>query len=170
VAAVRNNPLARLLAASLAGAVLAGCGTYEAVEEALTVERSSAAIGVELRVMREEREVVCLCASLADDEAERNTGLSGSGDPRPFDAMVFRWDEPTTPVFWMKDTPGSLDAVFVGLDGVVSTIKAMSTCAGGDCPLYTSGEAATFAVELKDAKGEGIRVGDRLALGEMCQR
>jgi uncharacterized membrane protein (UPF0127 family) len=150
--------------------MLAGCSTDVAAEESFTTERSPVAKGVELRVMREEQEVACLCASLADDETERNTGLSGSGDPRPFDAMVFRWSEPTTPVFWMKDTPGPLDAVFVGLDGVVSTIKAMSTCAGGDCPLYTSGEAATFAVELRDAKGSGIQVGDRLVLGEMCQR
>jgi uncharacterized membrane protein (UPF0127 family) len=170
VASVRKTPLSRLIAPALAAAVLAGCSTDVAAEESFTTERSPVAKGVELRVMREEQEVACLCASLADDETERNTGLSGSGDPRPFDAMVFRWSEPTTPVFWMKDTPGPLDAVFVGLDGVVSTIKAMSTCAGGDCPLYTSGEAATFAVELRDAKGSGIQVGDRLVLGEMCQR
>ncbi len=170
MASVRKTPLSRLIAPALAAAVLAGCSTDVAAEESFTTERSPVAKGVELRVMREEQEVACLCASLADDETERNTGLSGSGDPRPFDAMVFRWSEPTTPVFWMKDTPGPLDAVFVGLDGVVSTIKAMSTCAGGDCPLYTSGEAATFAVELRDAKGSGIQVGDRLVLGEMCQR
>lgn len=162
----------RILApvAMCAVAVLAGCTSDVGAPGAVVVPQSGAKVGVEVRVLRQGEEVACLCAALADDEKARNTGLSKSGDPSPFDAMVFKWEEPTTPVFWMKETPGPLDAVFVGADGVVGSIQRMDACGAGDCQLYASKEPGTFAVELRNADVAGIRVGDLLLLGEECSR
>lgn len=167
---MRLNPRIVIPVVLCLSVVAAGCGSGGGGREAARAATRAETAGVEVRVVRDGEEVSCLCAAVADDEKARNTGLSGSGDPSPFDAMVFRWGELTTPVFWMKDTPGPLDAVFVDADGVIGSIQEMDACEAEDCRLYASESAALFALELRDAEAAGLRLGDLLILGEECTR
>lgn len=156
------NRFAVVVAAALG--LLAGCGRHDA--PSTPVKR----VGVEFTVVRDGEEVFCFCADVAGTELERQRGLSGSGDPAPFDAMAFMWGEPTTPSFWMKDTPRSLDAVFVGVDGVVDSVQRMEPCVSGDCSVYSASRRGRLALETRDAAKLGLRAGDRLMLQGECAR
>ncbi len=57
------------------------------------------------------------CMLLAATEAERERGLMGVTSLGGYDGMVFRYDEPTTGAYWMKDTVMPLSIAFFGGDG-----------------------------------------------------
>lgn len=50
---------------------------------------------------------------------EMKIGLQGRSDLHPHTAMLIPFDGEHNPVLWMKDTPSSLDMVFIDADGVV---------------------------------------------------
>ena len=60
---------------------------------------------------------------LAITTAQKSKGLQHNADPAP--GMVFTWEKPATPEFWMKDTPAALDAAFVSPDGVIIHTASM---------------------------------------------
>ena len=99
---------------------------------------------------------------VADDSAERSEGLMYRTDLADNAGMLFMYQE-TRPVdFWMKNTPLSLDIVFVRPDGTIARIAANTTPMSED--MIPSGEPVLAVLEVKAGimRQLGIAVGDRL--------
>jgi uncharacterized protein len=84
---------------------------------------------------------------IADSPATRARGLMGRLLKDDAEGMLFIFDVPAILSFWMRDTPGSLDMIFVAADGRVRNIAAWTT------PLsdrtYSSAGPASFVVEVR---------------------
>jgi len=61
---------------------------------------------------------------IAADDASRERGLMYRTSLAPDAGMLFEYPKPAPAVFWMKNTPLSLDIVFIKQDGTISTIAA----------------------------------------------
>jgi uncharacterized membrane protein (UPF0127 family) len=131
--------------------LLAGCGGEEPADDRLRATLD----GVELRL------------EVADDDAERATGLMRRTSVPPGTGMVFLYDEPIQGRFYMYDVPIPLRAVFVR-DGRVVLSVLMPPCpkgvAPGDCPTYGPDEPFDTVVETAPATLPDVRPGDRLVL------
>ena len=125
---------------------------------------------MQLTITRDAAQVACLCVGVADTEDERTLGLTGDGDPAPFDGLAFLWQEPTRPGFWMKDTKGPLDVVFVGEDGIVSGVQTMPGCSTEPCQVFSAPGVVDFAVEVRDAAAVPLQRGDTAVLEGSCER
>lgn len=101
-----------------------------------------------------------LLAAVADTDIERAQGLSY----RPFpQAMLFVFDEPTQPSFWMKDMNFSIDIIWMRGSQVVGIVEN----AEPEHPattLYASNEPIDMALEVPSGtvKETGLHVGDAL--------
>ncbi len=83
------------------------------------------------------------------------------------DGMLFVFDEPIQPSFWMKNTLISLDILFIDENLViVDIIESMVPCKEDPCPVYPSGEYAKYALEVNSGfvKKEDIHLGDRVVI------
>ena len=99
---------------------------------------------------------------IADDEAERNHGLMNR-PPLPDDrGMLFDFPEPEMASFWMRNTPSSLDIIFIGVDGRILNI-ADHTTPFSDAPIPAVG-MTRGVLEIRAGRAEelGIRAGDRV--------
>jgi uncharacterized membrane protein (UPF0127 family) len=110
----------------------------------------------------------CHCVDLADTQSEREQGLAPDGDPYPFPAMVFSWEEPSDVGFWMKGTKGPLQIAFSDAKGVVAQTSSLSECLGDSCPVTSSPAPTQLAVEARNLQALGIRQGVALRLGAPC--
>ena len=105
---------------------------------------------------------VRLNVEIADDEAERNRGLMYR-DPLPDDrGMLFHFQEPEHASFWMRNTPSSLDIIFIGVDGRILNI-ADHTTPYSDAPVPATG-LTRGVLELRAGRAQelGLRPGDRV--------
>jgi uncharacterized protein len=105
---------------------------------------------------------VRLNVEIADDEAERNQGLMYR-EPLPDDrGMLFYFQEPEHASFWMRNTPSSLDLIFIGVDGRILNI-ADHTTPHSDAPIQATG-LTRGVLEIRAGRAEelGIRPGDRV--------
>lgn len=109
-----------------------------------------------------------LRVAVATTEAEKQRGLMGLRSLPQDSGMAFVWTEPTTSVFWMKDTLVPLSIAFVDAAGRIVTIREMQPCRSDPCPVYRS--EAPFVLAIEANRGwfdrNGIRVGDRARLEE----
>ena len=99
---------------------------------------------------------------VADTASLRSQGLMSVTDLGPWAGMVFVWEEPTDGGFWMKDTPLSLDIIFVGVDGRVLNVAANTEPYS---TLSVSSAGLTSAVlELRGGRAAelGIEPGDKV--------
>jgi uncharacterized protein len=142
---------------------LSACA-QQAAEVAPTT--SGASIGptapTEVLTIETHRGEVRLNVEIADDEAERNRGLMYR-DPLPDDrGMLFHFQQPEHASFWMRNTPSSLDIIFIGVDGRILNI-ADHTTPYSDAPVPASG-LTRGVLELRAGRAEelGIRPGDRV--------
>jgi uncharacterized membrane protein (UPF0127 family) len=105
---------------------------------------------------------VRLNVEIADDEAERNQGLMYR-DPLPDDrGMLFHFQEPEHASFWMRNTPSSLDIIFIGVDGRILNI-AVHTTPYSDAAVPAVG-LTRGVLEIRAGRAEelGLRPGDRV--------
>ena len=65
-------------------------------------------------------------AELADTPEAQARGLMYRTKLGPDEAMLFPSEAPTARAFWMKNTPIPLDIIFIGLDGRITNIAAMT--------------------------------------------
>jgi len=99
---------------------------------------------------------------LADTEEAQSRGLMFRNELGDFEGMLFPSDGPEPRSFWMKNTPLSLDIIFVGTDGRVQNIAANTV------PYSTrsvSSAGLTSAVlELRGGRAAelGIEPGDKV--------
>jgi len=99
---------------------------------------------------------------VADDPAERAEGLMNRQSLADNAGMLFLYPKPQPVEFWMKNTPLSLDIVFVRADGTIARIAADTTPMSED--LIPSGEPVRAVLEVKAGtmRHLGVTVGDRL--------
>lgn len=99
---------------------------------------------------------------IADDPAERAQGLMFRETLADNAGMLFIYPEPQKVEFWMKNTPLSLDIVFVRQDGTIARIAERTTPFSEAA--IPSGEAIIAVLEVKGGlmRELGIAVGDRL--------
>jgi len=107
-----------------------------------------------------------LMLEVADDPAERARGLMGRTSVPPGTGMVFRYDEPSTDRFWMRDVPIALRATFVR-GGVVLHSVVMAPCREPeprDCPTYGAPAPFDTVVETAPDAVPGVVPGARFVL------
>lgn len=99
---------------------------------------------------------------IADDPAERSQGLMFRETLADNAGMLFLYPEPQEVEFWMKNTPLSLDIVFVRADGSIARIAERTTPFSTD--MIPSGEEVRAVLEVKGGlmRQLGVGVGDRL--------
>ena len=100
---------------------------------------------------------------VARTPAEQNKGLMNRDSLPPATGMLFLFDPPTKPVFWMKDTKIRLDLIYIDADGIVSGIH--ENAKPFDETQIFPPEAKTKGVlEITggDAKKLGIAKGDKV--------
>lgn len=105
---------------------------------------------------------VDLVLEVADEPAERATGLMGRTEVPPGTGMVFRFDAPSTSRFYMYRVPVPLTAVFISAGRVVGKAE-MVPCEDTDparCPTYGVAASYDVVVETAPATSAGVRVGD----------
>jgi uncharacterized membrane protein (UPF0127 family) len=99
---------------------------------------------------------------IADDPAERAKGLMYRRSLADNAGMLFLYPKAQPVEFWMKNTPLSLDIVFVRDDGTIARIAESTTPMSED--LIPSGEPVRAVLEVKAGtmRQLGITIGARL--------
>ena len=95
------------------------------------------------------------CALLADEPEARAQGLMGQRDLRGYDAMAFRFDEPSTGGFYMFRTVLPLSIAYIAEDGTLVSSADMDPCSAteaSDCP--TSEPAGPYLHAIEVAQGD----------------
>lgn len=123
------------------------------------------------RVRTPEGEVLDWCALLAASEEARRQGLMGQEDLRGYDGMVFRFESPGRPAFYMYRTSIPLTVAFFDESGAFVNAADMEPCPaedGSDCPTYPAAAPVVLALEVpKGGLGAlGIGEGSTLQLVE----
>ena len=99
---------------------------------------------------------------IAANEAARQKGLMFRTELAPDAGMLFDFDKPGLQVFWMKNTPLSLDMLFIRRDGTVSTIVTNTIPYTLD-PVASS-EPVLAVLEINGGRSSelGIQPGDKV--------
>lgn len=110
-----------------------------------------------------------LSIELALTKEQQERGLMHRTDLKPGDGMLFPMLPARMPAFWMKDTPTSLDLIFISMDARIVRIIA-NTKPNDRTPLFAEDPVAGV-LELRggDAGRLGIREGDRVLWGRCAQ-
>lgn len=100
---------------------------------------------------------------VAETAAEQARGLMFRTELGPDEGMIFPHDPPRQASFWMKNTPLPLDIIYVGVDGRISNIAAMTTPYSLE-PLPSEG-LSSLVLEIPGGRAEqlGIAPGDKVA-------
>ena len=115
---------------------------------------------VTFRVERPDRGEVVGCALLADSAEARSRGLMDQEDLRGYDAMVFRFEGPSTTGFYMYDTRLPLSIAYVDEAGGLVSSADMDPCLEEEasaCPTYDAAGPYLHAIEVR--QGDLPRVG-----------
>ncbi len=99
---------------------------------------------------------------VAEREQDRAQGLMGRTDLKPDQGMLFIFPQSGLQYFWMKDTPTSLDIIFIGADYKVKAIAAHTVPFSED--IIPSGVPAKYVLEVLAGRAAelGIKPGDRV--------
>jgi uncharacterized membrane protein (UPF0127 family) len=99
---------------------------------------------------------------IADDEAERQRGLMFR-DPLPDDrGMLFQFPDVAERGFWMRNTPSSLDIIYIDPRGRIVSI-AKNTTPNSD-EIIPSNGPASGVLELRGGRADeiGAKPGDKV--------
>lgn len=99
---------------------------------------------------------------LAHTDNSQARGLMFRTELGDFEGMLFPSFEPRERSFWMKNTPLSLDVIFVGDDGKITNIVS-NTVPFSMSPIRSSG-LASAVLEIRAGRAEtlGISAGDKV--------
>ena len=97
-----------------------------------------------------------LSVEVADDTAERARGLMFRTELGPASGMLFVYDSPRQPNFWMKNTLIPLDMIFADASGTVTRVH--SNAVPGDLTPIDGGPGVMFVLEINGG------LADRLGL------
>ncbi|WP_029416159.1 DUF192 domain-containing protein [Brevundimonas bacteroides] len=99
---------------------------------------------------------------IADDDAERERGLMFRPPLEDDRGMLFQFPDVAERGFWMKDTPSSLDILYVAPDGRIISIARHTTPYSQT--IIPSNGGANGVLELRAGRSEeiGAQPGDRV--------
>lgn len=99
---------------------------------------------------------------VADTAEAQSRGLMYRTELGDYEGMIFPSAAPEPRSFWMKNTPLSLDIIFVGPDGRITNIAANTTPYSLD-PVSSAG-LASAVLELRAGRAAalGIKPGDKV--------
>jgi uncharacterized protein len=117
---------------------------------------------VEPLTIRTERGEFVFSAEIADEPREHGRGLMFREELAADEAMLFDFGSPRILTMWMKNTPLSLDMIFIAPDGAVHRIEERTTPFSED--VISSGEPVTHVLEVRGgvARMIGLKPGDRI--------
>ncbi|MEK6822267.1 MAG: DUF192 domain-containing protein [Nanoarchaeota archaeon] len=109
---------------------------------------------------------VSYAVEVADTPQEHEKGLMGRDTLDAGTGMLFVFPKESKLAFWMKNTTLPLDIIFINNQNTIVTVKTMVPCEADPCPVYQSGAAAKYALEIPggDAQQYGLRAGQQVAL------
>jgi uncharacterized protein len=93
---------------------------------------------------------------VADDAAERAQGLMFREAMPLSDGMLFVYDSPRRPSFWMKNTLIPLDMVFADATGTVTRVHANAV--PGDLSPVDGGNGVMFVLEINGGLAEKLGI------------
>jgi len=147
----------RAAALSLFTAFALGCAQPETQGRSQTQNAATEVVTIETQ-----NGPVRYTVEIADDDAERARGLMFRREMAADHGMLFDFNPPEPASFWMRNTPLSLDIIFIGADGRILNI-AEHTTPYSDAPIRSIGAArAVLEVNAGQANARGIRAGDRV--------
>jgi len=99
---------------------------------------------------------------IADDEPERERGLMFRPPLADDRGMLFEFEAPAEQAFWMRNTPSSLDIVYIDPTGTIVSI-AHHTTPYSEQPIPSNG-AANGVLEIRAGRAEeiGAKAGDKV--------
>jgi uncharacterized membrane protein (UPF0127 family) len=80
--------------------------------------------------------------------------------------MLFGFELPRVPRFWMKNVPINLDMVFLYRGEVKAIISDAPPCTSNPCPIYGTDNLIDRVIELRGGRAAelGLKEGDRLTI------
>jgi uncharacterized membrane protein (UPF0127 family) len=99
---------------------------------------------------------------LADTAEAQSRGLMFRNELGDFEGMIFPSAVPEPRSFWMKNTPLSLDIIFVGPDGRIINIAANTTPYSLDSVSSTGLASAVLELRAGRSAALGIKPGDKV--------
>jgi uncharacterized membrane protein (UPF0127 family) len=162
------------LAAGLAGAVmLAACSPGEGATARAQAPAATAAAtaarhpvsGLEVIDLVVERgsKKLAFKVELADTPEAQARGLMFRTELGDFEGMIFPSAEPGPRSFWMKNTPLSLDIIFIGPDGRITNIAADTVPYSLDSVSSKGDASGVLELRAGRAKALGIVPGDKVS-------
>ncbi|WP_298162849.1 DUF192 domain-containing protein [Brevundimonas sp.] len=99
---------------------------------------------------------------IADDDPERMRGLMYRPPLADDRGMLFQFPQPAEQAFWMRNTPSSLDILYIDPTGSIVSI-AHHTTPYSETPIPSNG-AANGVLELRAGRAEeiGAKPGDKV--------
>ena len=99
---------------------------------------------------------------IADTEAKRQFGLMKRKYLPENAGMLFIFDRPTKPVFWMKDCYIPLDIIFIRGSKIVNMYTSVPPCKEIPCEKYPSIELVDKVLEVNAgfAKKNNVKIND----------
>ena len=116
----------------------------------------------ELQIMTQDERQLRFTVYLATSKEQRAQGLSFVTDLPPDYGMLFVFPGLRRINMWMKDTPSSLDMLFIDNKGKIA--KIVSDTTPNSTAIITSGDEASAVLEVNagTARRLGIVTGDRV--------
>ncbi|MDX9689157.1 MAG: DUF192 domain-containing protein [Proteobacteria bacterium] len=114
-----------------------------------------------IEFVRADGQVVPYEVEVAKTDQEQEIGLMYRDYLEPSKGMLFVYDKPSYPKFWMKNTNFSLDILFIGSDGLITDIY--ENVQPNDLSSIGSKKPSIAVVEIAggEAASRGFRVGDK---------
>jgi uncharacterized protein len=110
-----------------------------------------------------------LSIELADTAAKQSRGLSGREGIDEDKGMLFVFQQPGRPLFWMKDMKFSIDIIWINDNKVVDITQNVPTQPGADTTElknYQPKEETNLVLEVSDGwvARNGLKIGDIIDL------
>ncbi len=105
---------------------------------------------------------------IADSESERSQGLSGRESLADDTGMLFIFDSPSYPGFWMKDMHFALDFVWINSDWQIVQIDR-DVQPDTYPQIFTPNSAVRYVLEINSGKANelGLEVSDVIKLPQL---
>ncbi len=104
----------------------------------------------------------CFSLELAKTQAEKERGLMYRESLDSNKGMLFIYNTPSKPGFWMKNTLIPLDIIWLDQEGKIVHIVTAQPCTQDPCQIYSPDSEASYVLEINAGLSEtlGIKEGD----------
>lgn len=158
LAASLSAPVLAQSVTPLSGAALSGAAQSDPKVETYIVEGRSAE-AIEIITAQGSFQFT---AEIADTPEESSRGLMFRETMPPTHGMLFDFGDPRLVTMWMKNTPLSLDMVFLSRSGEVAHIAERTKPFSEDIISSGGDVSAVLEINAGVSKLIGLKVGDRL--------